>query len=45
MLKVDLNKQTVFITGVGRGVGAELAKAFSKEGANVIINGLINRFC
>ncbi|MEK4626966.1 MAG: 3-oxoacyl-ACP reductase [Solibacillus sp.] len=35
---MDLSKQTVLITGASRGVGSELAKAFSKEGANVIIN-------
>jgi len=35
---MELRKQTVLITGASRGVGEELARAFVKEGANVIIN-------
>ena len=35
---MELNKQTVLITGASRGVGEELAKAFVREGANVVIN-------
>ncbi|MDN4493980.1 3-oxoacyl-ACP reductase [Ureibacillus aquaedulcis] len=35
---MDLREQTVLITGASRGVGEELARAFVKEGANVIIN-------
>lgn len=35
---MELSKQTVLITGASRGVGAALATAFAKEGANVIVN-------
>lgn len=35
---MELSKQTVLITGASRGVGAALAIAFAKEGANVVIN-------
>ena len=35
---MNINEQTVLITGASRGLGAALAKAFAKEGANVIIN-------
>ncbi|MFA9458146.1 3-oxoacyl-ACP reductase [Halalkalibacter sp. AB-rgal2] len=35
---MKLNEQTVLITGASRGVGAELAKAYANEGAQVIIN-------
>lgn len=35
---MELREQTVLITGAGRGVGEELARAFVNEGANVIIN-------
>ena len=33
----DFNEQTVFITGGGSGVGLGIAKAFAKEGANIVI--------
>ncbi len=35
---MELTKQTVLITGASRGLGAEIAKAFVREGANVVIN-------
>ncbi|GGC75635.1 3-oxoacyl-ACP reductase [Thalassobacillus devorans] len=35
---MQLNKQTVLITGASRGLGAAIAEAFANEGANVIIN-------
>lgn len=35
---MELSKQTVLITGASRGLGAALANAFAKEGANVVIN-------
>lgn len=40
---MELSEQTVLITGASRGVGEELARAFVKEGANVIINYYKNR--
>jgi 3-oxoacyl-[acyl-carrier protein] reductase len=36
----SLNSKTVLITGSSRGIGAETAKAFAKEGCNVIITFL-----
>ncbi len=33
-----INKQTVLITGAGRGLGAAIAMAFAREGARVVIN-------
>jgi 3-oxoacyl-[acyl-carrier protein] reductase len=33
-----INKQTVLITGAGRGLGAAVARAFAREGARVVIN-------
>lgn len=35
---MQLNEQTVLITGASRGLGAAIAEAFANEGANVIIN-------
>lgn len=35
---MEISKQTVLITGASRGLGAALAAAFAKEGANVIVN-------
>ncbi|MRG87165.1 3-oxoacyl-ACP reductase [Salinibacillus xinjiangensis] len=35
---MELKEQTVLITGASRGLGAELARAFAKEGANVVVN-------
>ena len=34
----QIDKQIVLITGAGRGLGASIARAFIREGANVIIN-------
>ncbi|KGX91710.1 3-oxoacyl-ACP reductase [Pontibacillus marinus] len=35
---MKIRNQTVLITGASRGLGAEIAKTFSKEGANVVVN-------
>lgn len=35
---MELNKQTVLITGASRGVGAKLATTFAEQGANVVVN-------
>ncbi|MFB5087039.1 3-oxoacyl-ACP reductase [Psychrobacillus sp. PGGUH221] len=35
---MELDKQTVLVTGASRGVGEQLVRAFVKEGANVVIN-------
>lgn len=35
---MEINEQTVLITGASRGVGEALATAFAKEGANVVVN-------
>lgn len=37
-ISLALDEQLVFITGAARGLGAELARAFHREGAKVIIN-------
>ena len=31
-------KKTVLVTGSSQGLGAEMIKAFSDEGANIVIN-------
>ncbi len=36
---MELTGKNVFITGSTRGIGAALANAFAKEGANIILNG------
>lgn len=35
---MKIRNQTVLITGASRGLGAEIAKTFSNEGANVVVN-------
>ena len=35
---MKLNEQVVIVTGAGRGLGADIASAFAKEGARVAIN-------
>ena len=37
-MHLPIKDQTVLITGAGRGLGSEIAKSFSREGAKVIIN-------
>ena len=37
-MNLPINKQTVLITGAGRGLGASISKSFHREGAKVIIN-------
>jgi len=37
-MNLAINKQTVLITGAGRGLGSAISKAFHREGAKVIIN-------
>lgn len=35
---MELKDQVVLVTGASRGVGAAIAKAFGREGANVVVN-------
>ncbi|KAB7707076.1 3-oxoacyl-ACP reductase [Bacillus aerolatus] len=35
---MEIKDQVVLVTGAGRGLGAEIAKAFGREGARVIVN-------
>jgi len=37
-MNLSLQKQTVFISGSGRGLGSDIAQSFHREGAQVIIN-------
>ena len=37
-MNLPIEKQTVLVTGAGRGLGSEIAKSFHREGAKVIIN-------
>ncbi|HCE12095.1 MAG TPA: 3-oxoacyl-[acyl-carrier-protein] reductase [Enterococcus sp.] len=36
---MKLHNKNVFVTGSSRGIGFTIAKAFAKEGANVVLNG------
>ncbi|WP_207940191.1 3-oxoacyl-[acyl-carrier-protein] reductase [Enterococcus sp. DIV2402] len=36
---MELKDKTVFVTGSTRGIGLAIAKAFAKEGANIVLNG------
>ena len=36
---MELTGKNVFITGSTRGIGAAVAIAFAKKGANIILNG------
>lgn len=35
---MKISEQTVLITGASRGLGADIARSFAREGANVIVN-------
>ena len=37
-MDLPINKQTVLVTGAGRGLGSAISKSFHREGAKVIIN-------
>tara|TARA_Y100001978_G_C23636545_1_gene406139 strand:- start:149 stop:913 length:765 start_codon:yes stop_codon:yes gene_type:complete len=37
-MNLPINKQTILITGAGRGLGYAISKSFHREGAKVIIN-------
>ena len=37
-MNLPIKKQTVLITGAGRGLGSEIARSFHREGSKVIIN-------
>ncbi|HIZ53372.1 MAG TPA: 3-oxoacyl-[acyl-carrier-protein] reductase [Candidatus Enterococcus avicola] len=36
---MDLKDKVAFITGSTRGIGLEIARAFAKEGSNIVLNG------
>lgn len=36
---MNLQGKVAFVTGSTRGIGLEIAKAFAKEGANIVLNG------
>lgn len=36
---MELQRKNAFITGSTRGIGLEIAKAFAKEGMNIVLNG------
>ena len=36
---MELQGKVAFVTGSTRGIGLEIAKAFAKEGANIVLNG------
>lgn len=36
---MELREKVAFITGSTRGIGLEIAKAFAKEGAHIVLNG------
>ena len=42
---MELQGKTAIITGSARGIGAGIALAFAREGANVVINGLTEDSC
>jgi len=41
-VNLDFNKKTVIVTGGTRGIGASLADAFCKNGANILVTGTKN---
>jgi NAD(P)-dependent dehydrogenase (short-subunit alcohol dehydrogenase family) len=42
---VELKGKTAIVTGSARGIGAGIAVAFGREGANVVVNGLDTKSC
>jgi len=42
---MELEGKTAIVTGSARGIGAGIAVAFGREGANVVVNGLSTESC
>ena len=42
-MSYDYHGKVVIITGGGRGLGAQITRAFAKSGASIVITGQIGR--
>ena len=44
-MKLNFKNKNIFVTGSSKGIGFDIAKSFSHQGANVVINSRVPEDC